>query len=54
MTLQSRSRGSLEGDIKKRSGFLLPPEFSALNVVSEQTQALDLRSIFFSEVRPLG
>lgn len=57
MILQSRSRGSLESDIKKKkkkSGFLLPPEFSALNVVSEQTQALDLKSIFFSEVCPLG
>lgn len=54
MTLRSRSRGSLESDIKKRSGFLLPPEFSALNVVSEQTQVLDFKSIFFSEVHPLG
>lgn len=54
MTLESRDRESLESEIKKRSGFLFPPELSALNVVSEQTQALDLKSIFFSEVRPLG
>lgn len=54
MTLESRGRESLESEIKKRTGFLFPPEFSALNVVSEQTQALDLKSIFFSEVRPPG